>query len=469
MKNNRKTYLLKNTAIFTFGSIGSRLIAFIMIPVYTKVLSTAEYGTVDLLTTICTVLAPILIMNIGESVMRFSLDKDANYAKVLSVGIVFYVIAMFVGLAIFPINRLFEVTSDYSGFIYFYTVSLAGSQLFLCYLRGREYLLAYTVGNLILAFATGLLNIVFLVYFKLGVPGFFLAYILSNCIVMIYAIIAGRVWSALKGFCFDKELMTKMIKYSAVLIPNTFMWWIMNSSDRIMVTAMVGIAANGVYAISYKLPTLISLATNIINQAWSYSAIKENGSKDEQDFNNKMLRMLISFTMLIGIGLLAIMKPFLCVYVHPDYYEAWQYTPFLIIGCVCMTFGTFFATSYTVHKDSIGYLISGSCGAMFNILLNFILIPLIGVYGAAIATCVSYIIVFIFRLFHTRKYIRYNIINREFIIGAILLLCASMFIYIDNNIGQVLQFVILFIAMIVYAENWIPLVGMLLKKERKPA
>ena len=56
---------------------------------------------------------------------------------------------------------------------------------------------------------------------------------------------------------------------SVVLIPNTFMWWIMNSSDRVMVTYMIGAAANGIYAVSYKLPTLVSTLTGIFNQASS--------------------------------------------------------------------------------------------------------------------------------------------------------------------------------------------------------
>lgn len=88
-------------------------------------------------------------------------------------------------------------------------------------------------------------------------------------------------------------------------------------------------------------------------------------------------KMLILFVALIlamvafGIGLLLLAKPFLKIYVSDSYYDAWRYTPFLIIGCVYLTLGTFMATSYTVHKDSFGYLFSGSFGAVFNILLNF--------------------------------------------------------------------------------------------------
>lgn len=119
-----------------------------------------------------------------------------------------------------------------------------------------------------------------------------------------------------------------MAKYSVVLIPNTFMWWIMNSSDRVMVTSMIGVAANGIYAVSYKLPSLVSTLTGIFNQAWSYSAIREDGSEDENEYNNRVFNRLVSIVMLLSIMLLTIIKPFLKLYVGESYYEAWRYTPF---------------------------------------------------------------------------------------------------------------------------------------------
>ncbi|MCE6984765.1 flippase, partial [Pseudomonas frederiksbergensis] len=79
---------------------------------------------------------------------------------------------------------------------------------------------------------------------------------------------------------------------------------------------------------------------------------------------------------------------------------------------------------------SFGYLFSGTFGAVFNIAMNFILIPWIGVYGAAIATCISYMLVFVFRLFHTRKYIQYNIKNKEFLIGSPVLILSAGLMFI---------------------------------------
>lgn len=467
IKNQRVKYLAKNTLIFTLGNLATKLISFFLVPLYTNVMTTSEYGTVDLINTVCGVLAPVLILDINESIMRFCLDKDKEYEDVLRVGVVIYACALIVGLLIFPVNTLFSETSPYSKFIYLYTIASAGSQLFLGYLRGKENLVGYSVGSVIQTFSTAILNIVFLLYFHKGVNGYLLAMILASTITMVYAIIVGQAWKVFTNFTLNKDLAKQMIKYSVVLIPNTFMWWIMNASDRMMVTAMVGVAANGVYAISYKIPSIISTIMSIFNQAWGYSAIKEEGSNDEEKFNNKMLRVLTSFSMLIAIGILAITKPFLSVYVSESYYEAWKYVPFLLIGSTYMTLGTFVGTSYGVHKDSFGMLFSATFGAIFNIILNYILIPVIGVYGAAIATCISYILVFLFRTIHTRKYLHYHVLTNEFVVGTILLICAAIAIYIDNKIGLIIQWCIVLIAIVFYSKTWLPFLKEKINKNKQ--
>lgn len=125
-----------------------------------------------------------------------------------------------------------------------------------------------------------------------------------------------------------------MVKYAIVLVPNSFMWWIMNSSDRLMVTAMVGVAANGIYAVAYKIPTLLSSVTQVFNQAWSYSAIREEGSSDEEKYNNDIYNRLVVIVCICAAGLMMVMKFFLRYYVGAEYYIAWKYTPVLIIGFI---------------------------------------------------------------------------------------------------------------------------------------
>lgn len=368
----RNKYLLKNTVIFSIGNFGTKIISFFLVPLYTNILTTREYGTVDLIYTIGMVLVPLLTLNIGESIMRFALDKDADCDKIMSTGITILIFGAIIGLLILPIANLFESVSNYSIYIYLYTLTLAFSQIFLCYLRGKEFLLKYSIGNIIQSLTIAIFNIIFLIGMKKGIEGYLMAYILANVCTGLYGFWAGKVNLVIKKYSIDIELSKNMIKYSVVLIPNSFMWWIMNSSDRMMVSAMISVTANGVYAVAYKIPTLLSTITTIFNQAWSYSAIREDESEDKEEYNNRVYENLVTIVIVVATGLLMIMKPFLSVYVGKEYYTAWHYVPYLIVGFVFMTLGSFIATSYTVHKDSMGFLISGTVGAIINLILNFI-------------------------------------------------------------------------------------------------
>ena len=422
----RNKYLLKNTVIFSIGNFGTKIISFFLVPLYTNILTTREYGTVDLIYTIGMVLVPLLTLNIGESIMRFALDKDADCDKIMSTGITILIFGAIIGLLILPIANLFESVSNYSIYIYLYTLTLAFSQIFLCYLRGKEFLLKYSIGNIIQSLTIAIFNIIFLIGMKKGIEGYLMAYILANVCTGLYGFWAGKVNLVIKKYSIDIELSKNMIKYSVVLIPNSFMWWIMNSSDRMMVSAMISVTANGVYAVAYKIPTLLSTITTIFNQAWSYSAIREDESEDKEEYNNRVYDNLVTIVIVVATGLLMIMKPFLSVYVGKEYYAAWHYVPYLIVGFVFMTLGSFIATSYTVHKDSMGFLISGTVGAIINLILNFILIPMMGVSGAAFATCISYFGVFAYRIKDTQKYIKLRVFKRKQICGYALLILSAI-------------------------------------------
>lgn len=457
MSESRSKYLIKNTAIFALGNFAPKIISFFLVPLYTIVLSTNEYGTVDLIATICTIAVPVLTMNIMEAVMRFSLDKGADRDKITKIGIIILFCGMLLGLIIIPVCNIFERMSSIGVLVYFYVVCAASAQVFLYILRGKEQLMYYSIGNVINTFLIAAFNILFLLVFKMGIEGYLLAFTLANAIVAVYALIVGKGYRSFAS-ALDFSMMKQMLKYSVLLIPNSLMWWIMNSSDHIMVTSMISVAANGIYAISYKLPSLVSIITTVFNQAWSYSAIREEGSKDEEEYNNDVLKKLTCIVVLIGLLILVFAKPFLKVYVASEYYSSWKYISFLTVGLVYATLATFMATSYTVHKDSAGYLCSATFGALLNVAMNFMLIPHFGIYGAALATCISYIAVFIFRLFHTRKYLHYNLINIEFILGTIILIVVALLMYVDNIYGFVLQLSLLAFLVIMYAKVLMPII-----------
>lgn len=423
--SQRKKYLAKNTALFALNSIGTRIITFFFVPLYTNVFTTSEYGTVDIITTISTILVPVITINIGEAVMRFALDDDANRDDVMSVGLLYAALSVFLGFSSFLVVNFFSQISVNSWLVYFYCVIHGLYLVFSCNLRGQEKLFHYAAGNILQTLVAAIFNIIFLLVLKIGIDGYFYAYIFSYAVSFLYCAIVGNVRETIRRFHINLELMRKMVTYSIVLVPNSLMWWIMNSSDHVMVTSMLGVAANGIYAVSYKIPSILSSLSTVFNQAWSYSVIHESKSKDIVAFNNNMFDKLVKFQLIMTVSLMCVIKPFMKIYVQPSYYEAWVYTPYLLIGYFFLTMGTFLSTIYTAYKDSKGFLFSGSTGAILNILLNWLLIPICGVHGAALATCFSYFVVFLYRAWDTRKYIAVRVFKLEYILGYLLLILTA--------------------------------------------
>lgn len=467
---SRGKYLFKNTFIFTIGSIGTKLITFFLVPLYTYMLTSKEYGVVDLISTISMVLVPVLVLNINESVMRFSLDKDANYNQIMSAGLLSLFLAVVVGILIFPISGMISGIQQYAGYLYFYTISSAASQLFLCYLRGKEKLMHYACGNILNTFCVAILNIIFLVVLKAGIQGYLKAYIIANFITALYAFAVGNVKEVLKHFQLNRKLTFEMLKYSVVLIPNVFMWWIMNSADRIVVTMFLGAAANGIFAIAYKIPSLMSTVAGIFNQAWSYSAIREDNSDDIEKYTNSVYRGLFFVVSGCALGMMMVLKPFLSIYVSDEYFIAWKYAPFLIIGFVFQTLSTFLSTPYTVNKDSKGFLFSAMTGAIANIVLNILLVFKLGIYGVAFATCVSYIVVFLYRMVDTKKYVRVYVFDKKYLLVFGILFLQTMIIYLNNLVSQIVLVVLFLIGVIVQYKVWLPvwrqITSRLIKKNR---
>lgn len=463
INENRKKYLAKNTFLFALGNFGTKIVIFFLLPLYTNVLSTAEYGQVDLISTIGMVIAPIVILNISEALLRFPLDDDADNIAIMSTGILGLLLGIIISLIVFPIFNNFNWKNINPIFLYFYIISYAAFQVFTSYLRGKEKLLQYSVTNILNSLLVAIFNIIFLLGFKRGVDGYLAAYILAFTISAIYAFVVGNVKDVIKNFKINKKLTTEMLKYSVVLIPNTFLWWITNSSDRIMVSHFVGDAQNGIYAISYKIPTLLSTVALIFNQAYSYSAIKEEKSTDKVEMNNRIFQSLAGILTVTGAIMMVIMKPFLKIYVNDTFYTAWKYTPYLIIGFVFSSLGSFLGTQYTVYKDSKGYLFSALIGALTNIGLNALLIPLIGVYGAATATLISYLVVFMYRLLDTKKYLKIEFLNKKNIIGYILLFMIGISMYIETILGIVISIVSLILSILLYRDTIYSIVKDLIK------
>ena len=413
--DSKYRYLFGNLIAYLCGNMGTRLIGFLMVPLYTHMLLPAEYGEIDLILSVAGVVSPLLACGIHEGIMRFALDKDADRSLVLSIGLRVFFMAAIVFLPACAMLGTIPIIGENGWFLYGYCLLNELMTIMLCYIRGSDNTRLYAFLGFLSALFTSLMNIVFLSVMRLGLSGYKMTMLLSPVCTLAAGCLMGRVKRDIHLSKWNTGLAREMLHYSMMLIPNALLWWCMNASDRFFVSYLCGTAANGIYAVSYKLPTLLSTVAAICMQAWQMSAIREHEEKAGHHFSQEIYEMFTFFMGFVTQFMLLVNKGLLHIYVSEAYQSAWLYSGPLMIAFFAGSLGTFWGSFYIAQKRMKKYLLSAAAGAMVNVLLNFCLIPWIGVMGAAAATLASYVVVWWVRAAGIQKDAGVALVNRPLI------------------------------------------------------
>ena len=307
-----------------------------------------------------------------------------------------------------------------------YTIACSFHSLCAQYIRAVGKTAFFAIQGIINTALVIVLNITFLtgiVGIKLGMTGYVLSVVLADTLCTLVIIIKEKLWRniTLKP---DLSVIKPMLKYSIPLIPSTIFWWITSVSDRYMVNSMISSQANGIYTVSYKIPTLLTLVATIFMQAWQFSAVSESegDEKEHAEFFSLVWRSFQAVMFLCGSLCIAFCKPAISILTAKEYYGAWEYIPVLALAMIFTAFVSFTGTVYIVKKKSGISFLTAFVGAASNIALNFLLIPsALGVQGAAMATVLSYLLVFIIRCFNTVKYIRFKLYSGYVIANTVII------------------------------------------------
>lgn len=429
---NRYKKLLGNSAIFAIGSLGSKLISFILVPLYTYVLTKEQFGTVDLITTSVNLVLPIITLSAFDAVFRFVLDKNENENKVLVNGLLISFQGALIGLLIIPVLTFMHVPMP----IYIYGMLVSGAflSLFLNFTRAVNKVKTFAIAGILGTIVIAASNILFLVILHKGVQGYLLSIIISNTIVILYLMGMVRILHRIRYKYIDKRLAMSMIVYSIPLIPNAFSWWINSSADRYFILAFVGASANGIYAVASKIPSLLNLINQIFFQSWQMSAVEEYSSGDASKFYSKTFNYFMDFQFIGSAGLLLVLKPLMAVIVSPTYYVAWKYIPFLLLAVVYSSLSGFLGTTYTAAKRTSGIFLTTMIGAVSNLIFGFILVRLFGLQGASLAGTLSFAIVLIVRLYDTRRFMPIHVNKQRMLLNHIIVLSMIIILFLDMNI-----------------------------------
>lgn len=462
-----KRYLAKNVLFLTVGQFGTKLLSFFLVPLYTSVLTSAEYGTYDLYSATVSLFVPLLTLNISDSTTIFLLDKANSKQGIISISLKYYFLSLAVFGAVILANVIFNflpLFNEYPLFLFLMFAANGLSSLLLCYARGLDRIKDVSVSGVICSAVMIALNLIFLLPLHLGLKGYYLATIGGSFVQILYLCISIKIFrfvSFKKDYVVEenlrssaedchselvsesadkmlnqvqhdnlvvsagvggkasptvatatqsaKSLQKSMLGYSCPMMLNTISWWINSVSDRYMVTAFCGVVANGIYSVAYKIPSILTMFQGIFSQAWTLSAVQDFDSEDRNGFFSKMYSLYNVCMVLLCSVLIFADRLIARILYAKDFYRAWRFVPFLLVSVVFGSLSGYLGGIFAAVKDSKSFASSTVAGAVLNIVLNFFLIRLWGALGAAVATMASYVLVWAMRLFKAKKIMRLEV------------------------------------------------------------
>lgn len=465
---SREGTLIKNTAIITIGKICTQLITFFLLPLYTSLLSTQEYGIIDLLNTLVSLLVPIVTLQIEQGIFRDLIEVRGNKekeTKIISTGLIVVSVQMLGYLLLYVCMSGF-IHNDYKVYLVLNILVYSFASVFLQVARGFGNNRVYATASFLSALSTILSNVIFLLVFHMRAEGMLLGTIMGQSVCILYLFFSLNLYKYIRIQKFDKNSSKRLLKYSIPLIPNSISWWIFNASDRVIVSAILGVAQNGILSAASKFSTVYITFYNIFNISWMEAVSLHIHDKDINEFFNRTFNVALRFFVAMGMGIIACMPFAYPLLLHEKFRDGYVLVPILIVASLFNVVVGLISVIYVAKKNTKAIANTSFVSAILNITIHLILIRYVGLYAAAISTLASFFIMSIYRLYDINKHYFKIQINHKFLIFTVLV--ASFILvcyYVSNWKLQVIALVVSICYAVIVNKNMLGFIVRLLKQK----
>ena len=443
-KMSREKNLAKNTFIIAFGTFLPKMSSIITLPIITAGLTKKEYGTYDLISTLVALFLPIATLQIQAAAFRFLIDFRDNeketrrivtniFTFILPISLVALTILY---VALYKLNILIRCLIC----CYFFVdiLMLTCQQI----VRGLANNALYSASSVVCAIVNMIL-IVFLVREeKQGLEGVLLSLTISATVGLGILIFKGGIFQKIDFTLLSFQTMKSLLGYSWPMIPNSLSIWILNFSDRLVLTTFLGLEATAIYAVATKIPSLLSTVQSTFVYAWQENASLASKDADADTYYSKMFDSFLGI--LVGaMALLIAFTPILfVVLIRGDYEDAYYQMPILFMGMLFSAMSSYLGGIYGAHKrtKSIGITTVGA--AILNFVIDIVLVNVIGVYAASVSTLISYFALLVFRMIDIKKFqpMTYNLPQMCLYMAILLVICILS--WMNTSVCNITNFII---------------------------
>ncbi|NJD23534.1 MAG: hypothetical protein FIA82_12855 [Melioribacter sp.] len=479
--------LTKDTAIYGISTIIGRFLGFFLIPFYTNVINTHDFGIYSNIYAYLAFLNIFFIYGMDAAFMKYaSLKEDKSEKKkifsttYLFVTLTTLLLAVLLYLLKTPFSRLMEIPNEYSKLYHYLIFILIFDTLALvpfANLRLERKSAKFTtikLSNIVLNLA---LNFILVLKYKLGIEGIFLANLYASA--FSFLVLTPEIYRLI-SIKIDKELLSKLLKFGIPYLPASLAAMVVQVVDRPVVLAMTNESTLGIYQANYKLGVFMMLFVSMFQFAWQPFFLNNAKEKNAKEIFAKVLTLFLLVSSMIWIVLTLFVEDFARFEFLPgksiigrDFLSGIAIVPIILLGYLFNgIYYNFQAGIYIEEKTKYFPFVTGA-GALINVVVNILLIPILGLIGAALATLASYVVMALGLYLFSRKVypIKYEY-GKVFKILTIITVTCILYYYLYYEIGLTFIYKLfllagflgsLFVLRVVEKNEIIRLVKMLLR------
>lgn len=434
-QTQRSSKFLKDLGIYAIGNLGSKIITFAMVPLYTFfVKDTSDFGYYDLCLTVIFLIMPLATLQLRDGAFRFLLETQDHDERSRIITFIYRtLIASFVASVIATVMLAMFTSIDYVWYCFMLLVAMSLLEVISQVARGLGNNKDFVAAGIISSLGIGVFSIIFVALMGLGIKGIFLANIIARLVALIYLELRLKIIATYFHFNISPgQVGRDILKYSIPLLPGSLCWWLTGSSDRWFINHFLGLDANGVYAVAFRFNGIILTLSTIFYQAWQETAILQYNSPDRDKFFSKMFNTYIGVLAILLTVYTFTMKMLYPIIVDANYQESVNYLYPMGISAVIFALAAFFDMGYQCAKDTPRTLPAIILAAVVNIVLNFALVKHVGVYGAIITSIITHLVLFVYRLHDMKRYFKLTFYPSSTMAAVMIPLGAIPYHYLNN-------------------------------------
>lgn len=446
------TDLLNNIKFYFLGTFSTKLLQFLFIPIYSKYISTFDYGEFSLILSMIFLIVPLLFLSIWEGAFRFTIEEEGNEQKTLATVTKFYIALICIySFFFFIISFFLEI--NYKVWIWLMALGQIGASYWQYAARALKENKMYTFSTIMNSFISIVLNFILIIFFNWGIIALFIANTIGNLSMVFILEKRLKLLSSFKYYLFDKPLFIRIIYYSLPLSINAISWWMLSSFNNFVISSQLGVSQNGIYNIALRFGSILSLITSVVNMAWLEESFRCHEKDKEYIYFNKVLNLL---TRIMFGGVIVLIPLTYIVYkffVFGEYKTGVILTGIIYIGAIFNTLATHLGSVFLAQKKSHIMFLTTLTSGIITVILSLSLVYKWGLIGIIWSSTIGFIIMYLIRIGLLYKKIHLQI-NYRFIITMSILCISISHICNMNNSSVLFQSSMTILTMIIaFATN----------------